>query len=135
MIEKKKAKITINGSFPIIEADENQLNQLFSNLISNAIKYQPSDNIPEIIISHSLKDDNIEITIQDNGIGIDLQYKELIFQPFQRLHGKGEYEGSGIGLAICKKIVDRHKGTIDIESETGKGSKFIIQLPLKQNSQ
>ncbi len=135
MIEKKKAKININGSFPIIEADENQLNQLFSNLISNAIKYQPSDNIPEIIIFHSLKDDNIEITIQDNGIGIDLQYKDLIFQPFQRLHGKGEYEGSGIGLAICKKIIDRHKGIIDIESEAGKGSKFIIKLPIKQNSQ
>jgi len=133
IIKKSKAKIEISEKLPIIEADEIQLNQLFSNLIGNGIKYQSKENIPIIKIYHSVKDNNVEITLQDNGIGIDIQYKDIIFQPFQRLHGKGEYEGSGIGLAICKRIVERHKGNIDLQSTVGKGSKFIIVIPLKQN--
>lgn len=134
LIEKNKAQIEIKEKLPIIEADEIQLTQLFSNIISNAVKYQPKNNIPIVKIYHNVKNNNIEIIFHDNGIGIDLEYKKLIFQPFQRLHGKGEYEGNGIGLAICKKIAERHKGTIDIESTPGKGSKFIVVLPLKQNN-
>lgn len=134
IVEKSKAKIEVIEKFPIIEADEIQLNQLFSNLIGNSIKYQNNNNVPVIKIYNKVKDNNVEIIFQDNGIGIDMQYKEIIFQPFQRLHGKGEYEGSGIGLAICKKIVERHKGNIDVDSTPGNGSKFIVILPLKQSN-
>jgi signal transduction histidine kinase len=75
-----------------------------------------------------------EIFVQDNGIGFDQQFAELIFRPYQRLHTRSEYEGTGMGLAICRKIVERHGGTIRAESQPGKGSVFIISLPLKQSN-
>jgi signal transduction histidine kinase len=73
-----------------------------------------------------------EIFVKDNGIGFDPQYAELVFKPFQRLHGRSEYEGTGMGLAICRKIVERHGGSIRAESEPGKGLTFIVSLPVKQ---
>jgi len=119
-------------SIPTIEADENQMLRLFQNLIGNALKFR-SDGIPKVKVHGKLVGRGLcEIFVEDNGIGFDRQYAELVFKPFQRLHGRSEYEGTGMGLAICRKIVERHGGSIRAESEPGKGSTFIVRLPVKQ---
>lgn len=117
-----------------IEADETQMRQLFQNLIANALKFGKLDTPPKIYINgRTLSGSNLyEIRVQDNGIGFESQYQDRIFQVFQRLHGRQEYEGTGVGLAICKRIVERHNGIISAESELNHGTTFIIQLPLKQ---
>ena len=113
---------------PIVKANENQLIQLMQNLVSNSIKF--CNNIPKIVIKGEEKDEEWEISVKDNGIGIEEQYKERIFQIFQRLHTKDEYPGTGIGLAICKRIVERHGGKIWMESEKkGKGTIFKFTIP------
>jgi light-regulated signal transduction histidine kinase (bacteriophytochrome) len=104
-----------------------QLAQVFQNLISNAIKFR-SEKVPEIEISAEKKADEWLFSIQDNGIGIDPRFSERIFEVFKRLHKKEEYPGTGIGLSICKKIVERHGGNIWVESEPGKGSIFYFTL-------
>ncbi len=114
---------------PIVKADLNQMIQLFQNLIANGIKYRNPDTIPVIDIAYAKVDNFIEIRVTDNGIGIAPEYHERIFQVFQRLHSRAEYEGTGVGLAICKRIVDRHGGKIRVESEKGEGSVFIFRLP------
>jgi light-regulated signal transduction histidine kinase (bacteriophytochrome) len=114
-----------------VEADEMQLVQLMQNLIGNAIKFQ-GKAAPRIQVASSDKGDAVEITVKDNGIGIEPQYFERIFMVFQRLHDKGQYPGTGIGLAICKKVVDRHDGRIWLESVPGRGSTFHITLPKKR---
>jgi len=117
---------------PAVEADESQMLLLFQNLIGNALKFR-SDAAPHIrIYGRSDRKGTCEILVKDNGMGFDRQFAELIFKPFQKLHHSGEYAGTGMGLAICRKIVERHGGTITAESEPGKGSTFIIRLPLKQ---
>ena len=128
------AKGTVNvEDLPTLQADPSQIGQLFQNLIGNALKYHRVGISPVInIYSQSSEDGKIEIVFEDNGIGLEKKYSERIFQPFQRLHGRSEYEGTGIGLAICKKIVDRHNGTITVKSTLGEGSKFILTLPEKQ---
>ena len=119
-------------NMPVIEADETQMLQLFQNLIGNALKYRSSES-PLIKIYGRLDAHGFcEIFVSDNGIGFEQQFATLIFKPFQRLHGRGEYEGTGMGLAICRKIVELHGGSIRAESEPGKGSTFIIRLPAKQ---
>ncbi len=119
-------------SLPAIEADESQMLQLFQNLIGNALKFH-SDLSPHIrVYGKSESKGTCEIRVEDNGIGFDRQFAELIFRPFQRLHGRSLYEGTGMGLAICRKIVERHGGTIRAEGKPGKGSTFIIRLPVKQ---
>ncbi len=125
---ESNAEITCDA-LPTLMADEWQLNQLFQNLISNAVKYKGL-NTPKIHVSSSfLEDENMwRIDVSDNGIGIDPKYKEKIFLIFQRLHTKEEYPGTGIGLAICKKIVERHGGNIWVESEIDKGSRFSFTL-------
>lgn len=128
-IQDKKAGIVIEGSLPVISADITQMEQLFQNLLENALKFSGKEP-PVIRISSVKKGVFHEISVKDNGIGIDMQYKERIFMIFQRLHSKEEYEGTGIGLAICKKIVERHHGKMWVESEgEGKGSAFIFTLP------
>ncbi len=130
-IEKSGGTVDV-GKLPTINSDKIQIRQLLQNLIGNGLKYHRDDEPPVIKISgqcESKKENTCEIIIEDNGIGIDEKYFERIFQPFQRLHGRGKFEGTGIGLAICKKIVDRHNGTITVESEPGKGSTFTITLP------
>jgi PAS domain S-box-containing protein len=120
-------------NMPAIEADETQMLGLFQNLIGNALKFR-SGETPRIKVYGKLDRQGIcEIFVRDNGIGFDQQFAERIFMPFQRLHGRNEYEGTGMGLAICRKIVERHGGTIRAESEQGKGSTFIIRLPVKQD--
>jgi light-regulated signal transduction histidine kinase (bacteriophytochrome) len=130
---------------PVIDAIPMQMRQLFTNLFTNAIKFKQTDGHPQIdILSSELTSEEIEanhlnqqkkyfkIVVRDHGIGFDQQYSMKIFQIFQRLHGKAEYPGSGIGLAICKKIVENHNGRIYAESETGKGAEFIAILPESQ---
>jgi PAS domain S-box-containing protein len=120
-------------SIPVIEADESQMLRLFQNLIGNALKFH-SGETPLIRVYGKLDRKRIcEIFVQDNGIGFDPQFAERIFKPFQRLHRRDEYDGTGMGLAICRKIVERHGGSIRAESEPGKGSTFIIRLPVKQD--
>ena len=127
-IREKKANLNA-GSLPSLKADPLQMRQLFQNLISNALIYYKQTTAPEISITGALKNGNHEITVMDNGIGFDEKYINRIFKPFGRLHGKNLFSGTGMGLAICKKIVHRHQGSITAKSVLGKGSSFIIILP------
>jgi PAS domain S-box-containing protein len=113
---------------PLIFANEQQMIQLFQNVVANAIKYRTERN-PEIHISAENTDEGYMFCIKDNGIGIDKKQLKRIFTIFQRLHSRDEYEGTGIGLAISKKIIEKHRGKIWAESELGKGSKFCFTIP------
>ncbi len=121
------------GELPVAAADPAQMRQLFQNLIGNALKFHKPDERPIVRVrSVSITDSGCQIIVEDNGIGFDEQYLERIFAPFQRLHDRNSrYEGSGMGLAICKRIVERHGGTLAARSEPGKGSTFIVTLPVK----
>ncbi len=140
-IEETGATIEV-GELPKIEADPMQMRQLFQNLIGNAIKFRKKDIDPvvriaaEFVMSHDLAMPGRAVTIKvaDNGIGFDQQFKDQIFVIFQRLHSRNEYEGTGIGLATCRKIVERHQGLIDAVGVEGEGSAFIITLPLSQSN-
>ncbi len=124
---------TINvDKLPDIEADSFQMRQLFQNLIGNALKYRKEDVDPVINISAQPDGNgNVVIKIEDNGIGFDEKYKDKIFQLFQRLHGKNAYGGTGMGLAICKKIVEHHSGSMTVDSTPGVGTAFQVSLPKK----
>jgi PAS domain S-box-containing protein len=128
-IGKYNAIITYN-SLPLIHANEYMMIQLFQNIISNAIKYH-GEEPPEIHISADYIDDEYVFSIMDNGIGIDQQHLERIFKIFQRLHNHEKYEGTGIGLAIAKRIIQKHRGKIWVESELGKGTTFFFTIPQK----
>ena len=106
------------------------MHQLFQNLIGNALKFQKPEQAPKITIASDQAGSNHVISVRDNGIGFDPQFAEKIFTVFQRLHGRAEYEGSGIGLAITRKIVERHGGQIQAQSSPGMGAEFIISLPV-----
>jgi len=131
LIEDTKADITL-GALPVVNADETQLGQLLENLVGNALKFR-STQAPKIRMNASRRDGEWLFSVADNGIGIDQQFADRIFQMFQRLHERGKYEGSGIGLAIAKKIVDRHGGRIWFESEPGIGTTFYFTLPDAMN--
>ena len=126
-IDEKGAVVTYDP-LPIVMADSPQLGQLFQNLIGNAIKFQGNE-APRIHISASRNGDGWTFSVHDNGMGISPEYSERIFIIFQRLHSRKEYPGTGIGLAISKKIVERHGGRIWVESEVGKGATFYFTLP------
>jgi signal transduction histidine kinase len=137
-IEENNAKVEAN-ELPVLEGDPTQLRQLIQNLVGNALKFKKPDVDPIVTLSSSdlVDKQGVQqtiITIADNGIGFDNQFKDQIFTIFQRLHSRNEYEGTGIGLATCRKIVERHGGTIVASGEPGVGSKFTITIPKKQNS-
>jgi len=140
LAREKNAKITV-GPLPTIEFVKIEAIQIFQNLISNALKYSKAGVPAEIHIKSELLPSNngegdcCRITIADNGIGFDESYMNKIFNMFQRLHGKAEYEGTGIGLAIVKKIIEKHNGTITARSKENEGATFIITLPLLKNQQ
>ena len=112
-----------------ILGDAGQIVRLFQNLIGNAIKYRAPDRAPVIDVTASRGPSGWEVRVADNGIGIEPQYFERIFGIFQRLHTRDKYEGTGIGLAICRKIAERHHGTITVQSEPGQGTVFTVTLP------
>jgi PAS domain S-box-containing protein len=136
-IEQSKGKVEFS-SLPIIEADPTQMRQLFQNLISNALKFHKPGLPPLVRIESGVTPSPthpggaFEIRVTDNGIGFDEKYLDRIFTIFQRLHGRFEFEGTGIGLAVCRKIVDRHGGLITAQSSPGNGAAFIVTLPAKQ---
>ena len=127
-IEQSQAEITV-GQLPTLEADPLQMRRLLQNLIGNALKFHQPDTTPTIEVAGVTASTSIELQVKDNGIGFDEKYLDRIFTPFQRLHGRWEYEGTGMGLAICRKIVERHGGTLTARSYLGRGTTFIITLP------
>ncbi len=160
-IEKCGARVEVE-SLPTIDADATQMRQLLQNLISNALKFQPANAVPVVKIhARSVTPDSpawdaasfkpqadgtskapaasttselYELTVQDNGIGFDEVYRDKIFAVFQRLHGRNEYEGTGIGLAVCRRISERHGGIITAKSKPGQGAAFIVTLPVRQTN-
>jgi PAS domain S-box-containing protein len=144
-IEQTGGRLEID-ELPIIDADPMQMRQLLQNLIGNSLKYH-REGVPPIVRVYSQKPDEpsqesidgsvlatpfCQIEVMDNGIGFDEKYLDRIFTVFQRLHVKDEYEGTGVGLAICRKIVERHGGTITARSSPGEGSTFVVTMPLRQ---
>jgi len=130
LIKETGGKISCEN-LPVVFGDSLQIYQMFQNLLSNALKFHYPNKKPKVFVKcQSPKNGFASISISDNGIGIEEEYFERIFKPYQRLHGQEEYEGSGIGLTLCQKIVERHGGKISLESKAGKGTTFTILLPL-----
>ena len=132
LIEENNAEVT-HDPMPMLMADEGQIEQLFRNLITNAIRYRSKDRAPEIHIGCEEKDNEWQFFVRDNGVGIESQYFERIFIIFQQLHDKSEYGGSGIGLSLCKRIIERHGGKIWVESKPQKGSTFYFTILQKKH--
>jgi signal transduction histidine kinase len=130
-IDESGAVIT-NDNLPTLMAEKTQMVQLIQNLVANAIKFRNEDH-PRIHISSEQKNSKWVFSVSDNGIGIAPEYYERIFAIFQRLHGKTEYPGTGIGLAVCKRIIERHSGRIWVDSESGRGSKFCFSIPASES--
>ncbi|NQT92218.1 MAG: HAMP domain-containing protein [Lentisphaerae bacterium] len=141
-VEESGAHVEVDD-LPVVEADATQMRQLMQNLVGNALKFR-REGEPLVVRIRTAKDDPdsagmpdymCRIVVEDNGIGFDEKHSERIFGVFQRLHGRTAYPGSGIGLSICRKIVDRHSGDITAESTPGEGSKFTVSLPIQQARQ
>jgi signal transduction histidine kinase len=130
-VQETGARLTV-GLMPTIEADPLQMRQLFQNLLGNALKFRRPDVIPELRVEAEVIDHVAHFTVSDNGIGFDEQYATRIFRAFERLHGARVYPGTGIGLALCRKIVERHHGTISAAAEIGHGATFTVRLPVSQ---
>jgi light-regulated signal transduction histidine kinase (bacteriophytochrome) len=128
MIAETGARVT-SESLPGLPVHATHLQQLFQNLVGNALKYRSADRSPVVHVKAERLGGSWMLAVQDNGIGIDAEYKETIFGLFKRLHNADDYPGTGIGLAICKRIVDRYHGRIWVESEPGRGSTFCFTIP------
>jgi PAS domain S-box-containing protein len=137
-IIQHQARVEV-GILPVVEADPLQMHQLLQNLVANALKFHHSDRLPVVTISSEVKKArpgrpaHVEIRVADNGIGFDEKDAKWIFQPFSRLHAYNEFKGTGMGLAICQKIVERHRGALTVTSRPDEGSTFILQLSLRQD--
>jgi PAS domain S-box-containing protein len=130
-LEQTGGKVEV-GPLPTLDADPTQMRQLLQNLIGNALKFRRPEVPPLVAVWGDRQDGHVRLSVADNGIGFDEKYTDRIFQVFQRLHGRAEYEGSGIGLAVCRKIAERHGGGISARSTPGVGSTFTVTLPLQQ---
>jgi len=130
-IEQTGGCVTV-GDMPTIDSDPTQMRQLLQNLIGNGLKYHKEEEPPAIEVYAELFDSMCQITVEDNGIGFDEKHAFRIFDVFQRLHGRLDYEGTGIGLAVCRKIVEHHGGSIAAKSALGQGATFTVTLPVKQ---
>jgi light-regulated signal transduction histidine kinase (bacteriophytochrome) len=139
-IEQSGGRVEVDP-LPILQADPLQMRQLIQNLLSNGLKFQTPDQPPRVHLSAAIVQEEkpeqeptamCRISVKDNGIGFDERYLDRIFTVFQRLHSRTEYAGTGVGLAICRKIAERHGGSITAHSAPGQGAEFIILLPLKQ---
>ncbi len=141
-LQQTKGRVEV-GELPALEADPMQMQQLFQNLIANGLKFNRPGVSPVVRVQGHVTTNTVnregygpvrmvELTVQDNGIGFEEIYLDRIFNVFQRLHGRNEYEGTGMGLAICRKIVERHGGTITAKSNLGEGATFVVHLPLQQ---
>jgi len=127
-IEERGAEVTVSGSLPKVQGDRVLIGQILANLLSNALKFVPPDRQPKVEMGATARDGFVWLWIQDNGIGLERQYRERVFRLFQRLHGDDEYGGTGIGLAIAQRAAERMDGHVDFESEPGKGSRFWVEL-------
>ncbi len=137
--EEAGAQVEVEGALPTLDADATQMRRLFQNLISNAVKFRKEDAPPVLRIAAAPvapegtdAEPRCRITVRDNGIGFEEKYLDRIFTPFQRLWSQSEYAGTGMGLAICRRIAERHRGALAARSTPGEGSTFIITLPLHQ---
>lgn len=132
-IEQAEATVTV-GPLPVLQADPTQMRQLLQNLLTNALKFRREGVPPRVSVQGAVDKaaGRCEVRVEDNGIGFDEKYLDRIFNLFQRLHGQGKYAGTGIGLAICRKIVERHSGAITARSTPGQGTTFIVTLPFEQ---
>ena len=128
-IKESGAQVT-RDSLPTLSVDGSQLTQVFQNLIGNALKFRRE--VPQVHVSASMEGNLATFSVRDNGIGIESEYLERVFAIFQRLHTRDEYTGTGIGLAVCRKIVERHDGRIWVESEKGVGTTFYFALPVNR---
>ena len=130
-IEETGAEVHV-GKLPVIQADPTQMRQLLQNLIGNALKFHKEGVRPMVEVrSTELHKEKVQIVVEDNGVGFEEKHLQRIFAPFHRLHGRSAYPGAGMGLAICAKIVERHKGSITARSSPGQGSTFIVTLPVR----
>jgi signal transduction histidine kinase len=139
-VQQSGGAVTIDP-LPTIDADPLQMRQLLQNLIANALKFVKPDVLPAVRVSADVlpaevggEAETVELRVADNGIGFDEKYLGRIFNVFQRLHGRGVYEGTGIGLAVCRKIVERHGGSITARSRPDEGATFVVRLPVRQAS-
>jgi len=144
-IEQTKAKVEL-GDLPTVDGDPTQMRQLLQNLISNALKFNKPDQPPVVKVSATVQKvpfsavegapeaEECVLKVEDNGIGFEDRYMDKIFAVFQRLHGRSEYEGTGVGLAVCRRITDRHGGTIQAQSKPGEGATFMVTLPVRQSA-
>lgn len=144
-LEESSGRVEV-GEMPTIDADRPQMRQLFQNLIGSAVKFRRPGEAPMVRVRARVLPERRDgarargapggelccITVEDNGIGFDEQYLGRIFAPFERLHGRGSYEGTGMGLAICRKVVERHGGEISAKGLPGQGATFIVTLPVGQ---
>ncbi len=133
-IERSGATVH-TGALPTINGDELQLRQLLQNLISNALKFHRDGIPPEVGIEAAVRGGSVSLVVRDNGIGFEQQYSRRIFRVFERLHSRGEYPGTGIGLALCRKIAERHGGTVTAEGDPGVGSTFTVKLRIDQSEE
>lgn len=129
-IAETGARLSIEAPHLTIRADRSQFSRLTHNIVSNALKYRKPDRTPEIVIEATRDEREVVVAFADNGIGFESKYERVVFEPFKRLHPKGKYPGTGIGLAICKSIADRHGWRLSVSSQPGQGSTFYVAIPI-----